>query len=283
MTMKTIGAALVSAALVASLAGTAVTAEAAPATSKVAAPVAVTIDAKRMITMPTTVQPGVNEFVVTSEKSSGFQLGHLAEGYTLDELEADLKGFDKGDLKAQRHFEANTTLIGGVSTVPDKAGTFWVDLEPGTYVALDVAGKTNAAKWVTLTVSGLDTGLSMPSGGTVKAVRDAKWANKPASIPHKGTLTFKNRSSKNHFVVLTKMNKGATLADVKEFLMTEEGPPPVDFSKAIDTAVISPGHDLALKFKLPAGTYAMLCFWPDASMGGMPHAAMGMIRTIKLR
>ena len=69
MTLKTIGAALVSAALVASLAGTAVTAEAAPTTSKAAASTAVTIDAKRMITMPATVQPGVNEFVVTEREA----------------------------------------------------------------------------------------------------------------------------------------------------------------------------------------------------------------------
>ena len=81
---------------------------------------------------------------------------------------------------------------------------------------------------------------------------------------------------------MTKMTKGATLADVKEFLMTEEGPPPVDFSKSFDSAVISPGHDLTVQYKLPAGTYALLCFWPDASMGGMPHASMGMVRTIKL-
>ena len=171
-----------------------------------------------------------------------------------------------------------------MNSFPGKPAKFWVDLEPGSYVALDIFGKANATKWLTLTVSrSRYRRHDQPSGGTVKAVRDAKWANKPKAIPRKGRLTFKNRSSKNHFVVLTKMNKGATLADVKEFLMTEEGKPPVDFSKSFDTAVISPGHDLTVKYKLPAGTYAMVCFWPDASMGGMPHAAMGMVRTIKLR
>lgn len=284
MTAKTIGAALASVALVASVAGPAVTAEAAPTTSRAAASTAVTIDAKRMITMPATVQPGVNEFHVTSAKPSGFQLISLAADYTSDEAEADIKaGLEGGKMSALRRMERNVTLIGGVSSVPGKAATFWVDLEPGVYIALDVAGKTNAAKWVTLTVSGLDTGLSMPSGSTVKAVRDAKWAKKPASIPRKGTLTFRNRSTANHFVFMARMARGATLADVKQWLMTEKGKPPLDFSTSLDTAVISPGHDLALDYKLPAGTYAMLCFWPDASMGGMPHAAMGMVRTIKLR
>jgi hypothetical protein len=257
--------------------------QAGAAARETAAAIAVSIDSRRMITMPTTVQPGVNEFAVTSAKPSGFQLGRLAEGYTLDDLEADLKGFDKNDLKALRHFEANTTLIGGVASVPDKPASFWVDLDPGSYVALDTYGKTNAAKWVVLTVTGADTGATMPSDNTVKAVKDAKWAKKPKTIDRKGTLTFKNRSSKNHFVVLAKMNKGATLPDLEEYLMTEEGPPPVDFSKSVESAVISGGESVAFKYKLPAGTYAMVCFWPDASMGGMPHAFMGMVRTIKLK
>lgn len=248
-----------------------------------AAGIAISIDSRRMITMPTTVQPGVNKFTVTSAKPSGFQLGRLAEGYTLDDLERDLKGFDKNNLKALRRFEAHTTLIGGVSSLPGKAASFWVDLEPGSYVALDTYGKTNAAKWIVLTVSGADTGATMPAGDTVKAVKDAKWAKKPRAIARKGTLTFKNRSSNNHFLILVKMKKGATVQDVKEFLMTEEGPPPVDFRHSLDSAVISGGESVAFKYRLPKGTYAMMCFWPDASMRGMPHALMGMVRSIRLK
>lgn len=282
MTAKSIGAALVGAVLVVSTAATAVTAEAAPTTAR-SAYVAVSIDAARMITMTTALQPGVNQFTVTSEKPSGFQLVRLADAYTLEDFETDLKGFDKEDIGALKNFEAHTTLIGGVSSVPGKPAKFWVDLEPGSYVALDVQGKTNASKWVVLSVAGVDTGATVRSGATIKAVRDAKWAKRPKAIPRKGRLTFKNRSTKNHFVILVKMKKGATLAEVKEFMMSEEGPPPVNFDKGLFTAVISPTRDLTISHRLPAGTYALMCFWPDADMGGMPHAAMGMIRTIKLR
>jgi hypothetical protein len=255
----------------------------AAAARETAVAIAVSIDSHRRITMPTTVQPGVNEFVVTSAKRSGLQLGRLAEGYTLDDLEADMKRADKNNLRSLRHLEANTTMNGGVASVPDKPASFWVDLEPGSYVVLDFYGKTNAAKWVVLTVTGADTGATMPGTNTVKAVKDATWSKNPKAIDRRGTLTFKNRSSKNHFVVLVKMTKGATLADVSNFLMTEEGPPPVDFRKAVDSMVVSGGHSVAFDYKLPAGTYALMCFWPDASMGGMPHAAMGMIRTINLK
>lgn len=265
---------------------TAGTAQAAPDAAKAeATPVAVSVSGARSITMPTTVQPGVNEFVVTSAKPSAFQVASLAEGYTVDEAAADIeKGLERGKMGALKRFEANTTFFGGVMSVPGKAASLWVDLEPGDYIALDTRGNTSKThKWATFTAVGADTGATMPEGATVKAKRSAKWANKPASIPNKGTLTFKNRSSSNHFVLMVKMRKGATLKQVKQFLMTEEGAPPIDFRHATESGVLSPGQTLAFDYRLPKGNYAMLCFWPDASMGGMPHAFMGMVRTIKLK
>jgi hypothetical protein len=35
-------------------------------------------------------------------------------------------------------------------------------------------------------------------------------------------------------------------------------------------------------YRLPRGEYVMLCWWPDAEMGGMPHVFMGMHRAITL-
>lgn len=284
MRQSRIGAAIASAALVASVGGAAVTAEAASTSSAAAGPVAVSISSTRMITMPATVQPGVNEFVVTSAKPSGFQVMTLAEGYTKEEAEADVKkGLDGGKMSALRRFEANSTFIGGVASLPDKPTRFWVDLAPGDYVALDTRAKTDVDKWISFTAVGEETGAAVPAAATIKAVRATKWSNKPKSISNKGILTFKNRASENHFVILAKMRKGATLKQVKMFLQTEEGRPPVDFRHTIDSAVIDPGQTVSFEYKLPRGNYAMLCFWPDASMGGMPHAFMGMVRTIKLK
>ncbi len=248
-----------------------------------AAATPVSISGTRRITMATTVQPGVNEFEVTSAKGSSFQIIQLHDGYTVEEAERDVKkGLDRGKLKQLRRFEANVTLVGGVGSVPGKKARTWVDLAPGSYIALDARARTNAAKWFAFTAAGEDTGGVMPEGATVKAVRSASWSKKPASIPHRGTMIFKNRASQNHFIVMVKMKKGATIQDVKEFLMTEEGPPPISFKRVLDSAVISGGQTVAFDYRLPKGTYAMMCFWPDASMGGMPHALMGMLRTIKL-
>jgi len=95
-----------------------------------------------------------------------------------------------------------------------------------------------------------------------------------------------NHTDQNHFVGLVRLKKGKTAKDfgawIDAAMEGEEGPPPVDFSVALDGGVVSPGHTVAMNYKLPKGDYILVCFWPDASMGGMPHAFMGMYRGIKL-
>ena len=278
-------AALTSLALVgaATLSVVAVSAPAEAAT----APVPVSISKKRIVTMPTIVQPGVNTFAVSTKlKRSDFQLAKPAAGYTAEEASRDIdKGLDHGKIKPLKRFEANVTLAGGTMATADRPGTLVVTLEPGTYWALDV-GTNDPDKFFAFTVSGLDTGNVMPASAHIKAKDSTKWANKPASIPKKGLLTFTNGATQNHFVEMAKLNKGASLKDFKKWFLSEggpSGPPPVDFSKGLSIGVVSPGRSETVDYKLPKGNYVMLCFWPDASMGGMPHAFMGMIREIKLK
>jgi hypothetical protein len=132
-------------------------------------------------------------------------------------------------------------------------------------------------------VTGVDTGATMPAGATLRAVDSTKWAKRPASIPRRGWLRFKNRADQNHFVVLVKLLPGKTVADFAASLKDESGPPPIDFRFGVDSGVLSPGHDMAMKYRLPRGNYVLTCFWPDADMGGMPHAFMGMYRGIRVR
>ena len=47
--------------------------------------------------------------------------------------------------------------------------------------------------------------------------------------------------------------------------------------------MLSPGHRVAFRYHLPKGHYILTCFWPDADMGGMPHAFMGMYRQLNVR
>ena len=266
--------------------GTAGAAGPAAARETAAGTVPVAITAAHNVTMPATIQPGVNEFRVTTEaKSSGFQLVQLAAGYTLDEAIADIDALDKGKIKALKRFESHVTLLGGVNLRPGEVGKLSVSLPVGSYYAADIE-RNRPSAFTAFTVAGADTGASMPAGSTVKAVKSASWAKGPKSIDNRGLLTFKNRTDQNHFVVLVRLKKGKTAKDFAAWMDAamegDEGPPPVDFRVSFDGGVVSPGQTVAMNYKLPKGDYILACFWPDASMGGMPHAFMGMYRGIKL-
>ena len=247
--------------------------------------VAVSIERSGAITMPAVVAPGVTTWKIsTVRKFSSLQVVSLAAGYTAEQADADaVNGLEKGRIKALKRFEANTTLLGGAVASSGKAGKLVVDLAPGSYYALDVA-KTGSP-WTPFTVGGVDTGAELPAGKTLWAVDSTSWGKRPKAIPRSGWLKFKNRADQNHFVSLAKLKPGTTIADFEAYMEAggESGPPPLDFRYAVDTGVLSPGHDMAVKYRLPRGTYLLACFWPDASMGGMPHVAMGMYRAVTVR
>jgi hypothetical protein len=251
-------------------------------------PVVVSISAKRVVSMPTTIQPGVTRFEVTSsaKEGSSFQLVRPAPGYTPAEASRDIeKGLENGNVKAIKRFEANVTLLGGM-TADDTADVLVVDLDLGSYWALDT--ETNdPAKFFAFTVDGADTGNTVPEATTIKARLDTTWAAKPAAIPHKGLLRFKNNATNNHFIEMAKLKKGYTYKDFKEWLAAIQegpgGPPPVNFELGLGSGALSPGYAATFNYNLPKGDYVMVCFWPDASMGGMPHAFMGMHRLITLK
>jgi hypothetical protein len=190
-------------------------------------------------------------------------------------------------VRAIRRFEAHVTLYGGGLATPTRPATVRVDLPAGTYWALDTNAPPAAEYFHTFTVSGTPTGATMPTPtATVRAKNDADWAKRPRSIPHRGTLAFHNASTDNHFVEMVKLRKGKTYADFKHWLkqvMNGKNPkPPINERHSYEGAVVGPGHTVQTNYRLPRGDYVMLCWWPDADMGGMPHVFMGMHRAITL-
>ena len=244
--------------------------------------VAVSIDRAGVITMPTALPPGVTTFkITTTRRQAGLQLVAFAPGYTVEQATLDVEnGLDKNRIKALRRFEANTTLLGGATASRDKAGKLAVDLEPGTYYAVD-SNKTGSP-WLQLSVGGVDTGAGMKVDATLTAVDSTKWSKRPAAIPRNGWLRFRNRADQNHFIVMVncaRQDAGRLRRLPGEGVRAAAGGLPT----GIDSGVLSPGHDMAMKYRLPKGNYVLTCFWPDASMGGMPHAFMGMYRGIEVR
>lgn len=265
-------------------------APAAPSRAAQAAAISVSISAKHVLTMPTTIRPGVNKFVVSSVKDGAFQLLTLAAGYTPAKFADDINAaFGKNDVKALKRFEKFTILLGGVASPAGGRGKGWFNVPEGTIYALDTKPRvTDAAKMLAITVTGDPTGALLPAGPKLKAIQATTWAARPASIPAKGILRFKNAASNNHFVLLVKLAKGKTVKDfatwVDQITQGQNGPPPFDPTEpGVDSGVLDPGQTMALRYKLSPGNYVLTCFWPDASMGGMPHAFMGMFRGIKVK
>ncbi len=257
-----------------------------PAEAGATAPTEVSIDDHRMLTMPETLQPGVNTFHVTSEKTSSFQLILPAADYTIDEAVADIEnGLNKGRVKPFKRFERKVTLYGGVTSTPDEPATMVVSLPAGTYWALDT--RTNDAdKFFTVEVTGEDTGAAMPDVKTVRAIGSTEWAKRPRTIPRSGLLGFVNGSTENHFVAISKLKKGKDVRDFKQWIkglsQGEGGRPPVRFGVGFDTGVASPSVEFQANYEVPRGRYVLTCWWSDADMDMMPHAFMGMIRGIRV-
>lgn len=251
----------------------------------------VSIDDDREITMNTTLTPGVHAFHITSTKRSAFQLAIRAAGYSKRELTKDVNAaFGKNDLKALRRFERKTTLLGGVSSSPDEMGVMTATLpaDPsGTVMAVDTNGPFKPGRILDLTIAGDEVPATADYDATMRAKGSTTWARKPASIPREGTLRFLNGATQNHFMAMAKLRKGKTFEDWKTWVRKskrgERARPPVKFGVGLDTGVLSPSQEMTFDYSLPKGNYVLACFWPDASMKGMPHVYMGMSRPVKVK
>jgi hypothetical protein len=247
------------------------------------------------VRMRTNLRPGVHRFAISSGGSASFQVVKPRAGYTKAELSRDvnasLNATAQPNLTALKRFERNVTLLGGMPSDPSERGVFWVRLPAGKYFVADTnAHVQRASKILTVWVHGPRLGAAMPRVvGNVRAINEADWAATPKTIPTSGRLGFTNASEDNHFIDMERLASGKTMADFKAWIEKaskgeDAGPPPIDEqAKVLDTGVVSPGHRMVLHYSLPAGNYVMLCWWPDAEMGGLPHAFMGMYRGITVQ
>jgi hypothetical protein len=268
--------------------GTASTAHAAEATAAAAAAptVQVHVTRKHKVLTRQNLRPGTHKFMITSARHAAFQLAKPAAGYTKAEATRDInRGLNGGKIPALKRFERNIVLLGGVSSSRNAPGVMWANLTVGRYWAVDTnVRRTRVRHFKTLQVAGQRVaGVAHPTT-VIRAIDSTKWGPRPKRIDHRGRLMLRNSSDQNHFIILARLAKGKTMKDFKAWIEGgAETPPPIDESApGLDTGVVSPGHRMTMKYQLPRGRYVLICFWPDADMGGMPHAFMGMYRGIRL-
>ncbi len=260
-----------------------------PADARVSAPgqtIEIQVKRDRTIVMQDAIRPGVTTFEISSRRDAMLQLIQAAPGYSKRELTRDaFLAFDKGKIPAQRRFEANVTLFGGVQSSRNKPATMSVSLRRGTYWVADIdARRTKPSKLFDLTVTGDPVGGSL-SGRTIRATGEHSWGPASPRIPKRGEIRFQNRSEVIHFLEIAKLRKGKTMKDVRQFMelakQGKQSPPPFG-NAGLDSGLLSGGKSMSFEYRLPAGRYVLLCWWPDPDEGGAPHAVLGMYRGIRV-
>jgi hypothetical protein len=223
------------------------------------------------------------------EQEVGF--GRLHHGYSYADASRDFGLFFSSQnptpagLKALNRVVRHVTFFGGIdsgtghkvvnaSVVLPKAGTYFVfddDQGPGAVPPVKLHVSKRAGHRITPT-----------SSATVKT-SNAKRFTGSTTLPAAGTITFANTATNTpHFLSLQHVSKGTTRRQIIQVL-NGSGPPPSFLLKdTLGTDVVSPGHSQTLSYKLPAGEYAEMCFFPDLKTG-MPHALMGMVRIVHLK
>ena len=185
---------------------------------------------------------------------------------------------------------------GGVATTPPgRSGTATVKLPAGRYAIVDTEGSDEGAAPTTLgakatfEVTGDGDGEIEETSAKVVAKDEGKERHVfEFSGLKAGTnnLTFDNASEEIHHVIAFPLLGNATSADVKKFFEAEGrtgGPPPVDFEKASNSAVLDGKRKMTTRFRLQRGRNVLVCFLTDRDGKGKSHVAEGMLEEIDVQ
>jgi hypothetical protein len=251
---------------------------------------------KYTVTKPAVLTTGrVNLVGKAFGKEREVDVAALKHGYTFKHFAKDVTAFgesegpngpSKSGLKHLRNALKHVTLYGGLDA--EKGQTEHASIllpKAGTYVLYNDTAIPSQPVKLRVTGPTVSKGLGK-TDGTITATNARRFGG-AKKLPHKGTLEFKDVSHGSakspHFLDLLQVKKGTTRKQVVQALQSGDQQPSfvVPNGGTIGTDAISSGQKLTLTYKLPKGTYAALCFFPDPQTG-MPHALMGMVRIITL-
>ena len=242
---------------------------------------------------PTTFPAGrVTMYIDAAGGDRGIEIVRLHAGYSFADFRHDIRtasanlqgpgGDTKAGLKALNHAIANITALGGVYAHSGKVrhGSVLLSKAGNRYVLFDDSGNV-PRRPVHLTVTAPAGPQTLPAtSATIVAHEDRRWGG-ATTLPSHGNIKFANHADLSpHFVVLAHVKDGTTR---KQVIDSFSSPNPPDFvlPGEQDSDIVSPGHAMSLHLQLPAGRYALMCFFPDPQTG-MPHAFMGMVRMVTL-
>lgn len=251
---------------------------------------AVIKNGKLTLTGPKTVPAGlVNVSLHSATAESTLGVLSFKSGYSWADFMQDRKATNQTDKNGQptksalRHYRnliRHTFGYGGFDVTAKKTshGTLLFNRAGSVYIYNDSG---NLPKQIhKITVVGTTPLTSVPkSGPTVTMSEQARFGG-ARNLPASGTITVKNTSNDLlHLDFMQHVKKGTTRQEVINGIENN------DFSfgrpGSAGADVLSAGRSQTITYRLPAGTYAEICFMPDPKTG-MPHFAMGMVRIVHL-
>ena len=245
---------------------------------------------------PTTIAAGRVHISLEDARAKGdasVSVIRLNIGYTWSDLRSDLKvaftnlfgpnGNKKKGLKHLNHAIDNTTFYGGIGAKVGHTKHFELllgDTSSRYFIFDDSHSLPRHPQH--LTVTGPVGAQTLPAtDGTVTAKTNRRFGGDRV-LPAKGVITFRNLSTESpHFLVMQHVKAGTTRKDVISGLQSN-GPPDFVRPGEADVEVLSLNREMAFHVNLPAGKYALMCFFPDPKTGD-PHAFMGMVRMVHLK
>ena len=229
------------------------------------------------------------ELVNNTKEPAELQIVQLDGGHTLAEFYPAIETEEPAPIPTWLH------AFGGVGeTSPGQTRSVVVDLKAGRYAwfsgtAPEQEGATPQYKRGgegSFEVTGDASGAQLPATQaqiTAKELAPTDYRFEASGFKA-GTnqITFTNSGAQLHHVLLAKLNKGAALDQVVQFLSTQKGQPPVDFDASEITAVLDAGGKQVETVELRSGSYALLCFLSDRA-GSPPHVIKAkMIQEVKV-
>ncbi len=250
-------------------------------------------DGNRVAIVQTTIQAGIDTFVVTTNNHTGngsdITLFQIRNGVSGSQVAAELRDeFSQTPATAARgtrELDRDITAYGLADLSEGTTVKVTANLLPGTYYLMDLGNFTGTGNpvFTRLTVTAGAPRGPLHGDVGVHATGGDRFAA-PSSWPHQGTLVFANDDSTSiHFMDLQRVKPGTTDAQVQSYFDSNSQQPP-SFglpgpSEGVD--IVSPHITVSMAYNLPPGTYVLLCFVADDSTG-MPHALMGMHKVVTL-
>ena len=229
---------------------------------------------------PDTVPAGMTTFrlVNAGPELHHVQLIRLDSGRTMTDVREGLANAHAGPLPGWM-----VTVGGPNAPAPQAEAVATLDLQPGNYAIVCVIPSPDGtlhvmkgmARPLTVTPSGSATAAAPPKADVTIRLVDYAF-DMPATVPP-GRRTFRveNAAAQPHELFIAQLAPGKKATDLVAWSEKMQGPPP---GKPLGGATFM-AKDVVNYFTvdLEPGTYALLCFVPDAK-DGKPHVAHGMVR-----